>query len=154
MLLPLFVTTTHLLAEMCLTSNLKVQTVTSYDEHHLGYWYSKKHPLIICVSTAYLLSVTVLALFPDPQMLGQGMISIRSILYCHNNKYYNVMYTINTCTSVLFNCYRRMTKVFFLPHCQKNTPLQLGHFHSLQQIYLNYHCWLLITFLMKILSKS
>lgn len=46
---------------MCLTSNLKVETVASYDVHHLGYWYFKKHPLIICVSkTEILLSITVI----------------------------------------------------------------------------------------------
>ena len=41
----------NFLSEMCLTSNLKAKTVESYDVHHLGYWYFKKHPLIICVST-------------------------------------------------------------------------------------------------------
>ena len=40
----------HLLPEVCLTSNLKVQTVPSYDVHHFGFWYSRKHPIIICVS--------------------------------------------------------------------------------------------------------
>ena len=49
---------------MCLTSNLKVETVASYDVHHLGYWYFKKHPLIICVSkTEILLSITVIIFY-------------------------------------------------------------------------------------------
>ena len=37
-------------AEICLTSNLKTQTVPSYDVHHFGFWFSNKHPLVICVS--------------------------------------------------------------------------------------------------------
>lgn len=45
--------------EMCLTSNLKVETVASYDVHHLGYWYFKKHPLIICVSITKILFLTI-----------------------------------------------------------------------------------------------
>lgn len=36
--------------ELCLTSNVKTKTVLSYSEHHMGYWYSKQHPCIVCVS--------------------------------------------------------------------------------------------------------
>ncbi|XP_006831784.1 PREDICTED: adenosine deaminase-like protein [Chrysochloris asiatica] len=34
--------------EFCLTSNIKSQTVPSYDQHHFGYWYSIAHPSVIC----------------------------------------------------------------------------------------------------------
>nr|XP_055172622.1 adenosine deaminase-like protein isoform X2 [Nyctereutes procyonoides] len=35
--------------ELCLTSNIKSQTVRSYDQHHFGFWYSIAHPSVICV---------------------------------------------------------------------------------------------------------
>lgn len=35
--------------ELCLTSNVKSQTVPSYDQHHFGFWYSIAHPSVICV---------------------------------------------------------------------------------------------------------
>ncbi|XP_008572236.1 PREDICTED: adenosine deaminase-like protein isoform X1 [Galeopterus variegatus] len=34
--------------ELCLTSNIKSQTVLSYDQHHFGFWYSIAHPSVIC----------------------------------------------------------------------------------------------------------
>ncbi|KAF6350714.1 adenosine deaminase like [Rhinolophus ferrumequinum] len=34
--------------ELCLTSNIKSQTVPSYDQHHFGFWYSIAHPSVIC----------------------------------------------------------------------------------------------------------
>ncbi|KAL0603135.1 Adenosine deaminase-like protein [Plecturocebus cupreus] len=34
--------------ELCLTSNVKSQTVPSYDQHHFGFWYSIGHPSVIC----------------------------------------------------------------------------------------------------------
>ncbi|KAM8907144.1 N6-Methyl-AMP deaminase isoform 1-T3 [Lycaon pictus] len=34
--------------ELCLTSNIKSQTVRSYDQHHFGFWYSIAHPSVIC----------------------------------------------------------------------------------------------------------
>ena len=34
-----------------MTSNLKTKTVTEYSEHHFNFWFQKKHPVIICVST-------------------------------------------------------------------------------------------------------
>ncbi|KAM5235837.1 N6-Methyl-AMP deaminase [Ctenodactylus gundi] len=34
--------------ELCLTSNIKSQTVPSYDRHHFGFWYSIAHPSVIC----------------------------------------------------------------------------------------------------------
>uniref|UniRef100_A0AC11B913 N6-Methyl-AMP deaminase n=1 Tax=Ovis aries TaxID=9940 RepID=A0AC11B913_SHEEP len=34
--------------ELCLTSNIKSQTVPSYDQHHFGFWYSIAHPAVIC----------------------------------------------------------------------------------------------------------
>ena len=38
-----------LILELCLTSNVKSQTVPSYDRHHFGFWYSVAHPAVICV---------------------------------------------------------------------------------------------------------
>ncbi|XP_059769463.1 adenosine deaminase-like protein isoform X2 [Balaenoptera ricei] len=35
--------------ELCLTSNVKSQTVPSYNQHHFGFWYSIVHPAVICV---------------------------------------------------------------------------------------------------------
>ncbi|XP_076983795.1 N6-Methyl-AMP deaminase isoform X2 [Tamandua tetradactyla] len=34
--------------ELCLTSNVKSQTVPSYDQHHFGFWHSIAHPSVIC----------------------------------------------------------------------------------------------------------
>ncbi|XP_043557098.1 adenosine deaminase-like protein [Chiloscyllium plagiosum] len=34
--------------ELCLTSNLKGQTVSSYDQHHFKYWYNRGHSCVIC----------------------------------------------------------------------------------------------------------
>ncbi|XP_069862029.1 adenosine deaminase-like protein isoform X2 [Dipodomys merriami] len=34
--------------ELCLTSNIKSQTVPSYGQHHFGFWYSIAHPSVIC----------------------------------------------------------------------------------------------------------
>ncbi|XP_059952696.1 adenosine deaminase-like protein isoform X1 [Mesoplodon densirostris] len=34
--------------ELCLTSNVKSQTVPSYNQHHFGFWYSIVHPAVIC----------------------------------------------------------------------------------------------------------
>ncbi|XP_063053148.1 adenosine deaminase-like protein [Engraulis encrasicolus] len=34
--------------ELCLTSNVKGQTVPSYDKHHFQHWYKLGHPCIIC----------------------------------------------------------------------------------------------------------
>ncbi|KAJ8407810.1 hypothetical protein AAFF_G00268540 [Aldrovandia affinis] len=34
--------------ELCLTSNVKGQTVASYDKHHFGYWYQLGHPCVLC----------------------------------------------------------------------------------------------------------
>lgn len=34
--------------ELCLTSNVVVQTVPNYDAHHLQFWQDKNHPYIIC----------------------------------------------------------------------------------------------------------
>jgi hypothetical protein len=38
------------LTELCLTSNVKGQTVSSYSQHHFLYWYQMGHPSVICVS--------------------------------------------------------------------------------------------------------
>nr|XP_012297786.1 adenosine deaminase-like protein isoform X2 [Aotus nancymaae] len=42
--------------ELCLTSNVKSQTVPSYDQHHFGFWYSMAHPSVICLSQEYQLA--------------------------------------------------------------------------------------------------
>lgn len=34
--------------ELCLTSNVKGQTVPSYSKHHFQYWYQLGHPCVIC----------------------------------------------------------------------------------------------------------
>ncbi|XP_038129824.1 adenosine deaminase-like protein isoform X1 [Cyprinodon tularosa] len=37
-----------LLVEICLTSNVKGQTVSSYSQHHFKYWYQLGHPCAVC----------------------------------------------------------------------------------------------------------
>ncbi|XP_026990933.1 adenosine deaminase-like protein [Tachysurus fulvidraco] len=34
--------------ELCLTSNVKGQTVPSYEKHHFQYWYERQHPCVLC----------------------------------------------------------------------------------------------------------
>ncbi|CAH2273776.1 adenosine deaminase [Pelobates cultripes] len=34
--------------ELCLTSNIKGQTVPSFDKHHFGFWYNLGHPSVLC----------------------------------------------------------------------------------------------------------
>ncbi|KAF5895463.1 adenosine deaminase-like protein, partial [Clarias magur] len=34
--------------ELCLTSNVKGQTVPSYDKHHFQYWFTRQHPCVLC----------------------------------------------------------------------------------------------------------
>ncbi|XP_075711320.1 N6-Methyl-AMP deaminase isoform X2 [Rhinoderma darwinii] len=34
--------------ELCLTSNVKGQTVPSYEKHHFGFWYNLDHPTVLC----------------------------------------------------------------------------------------------------------
>ncbi|KAG5839332.1 hypothetical protein ANANG_G00203900 [Anguilla anguilla] len=34
--------------ELCLTSNVKGQVVSSYDKHHFLYWYQLGHPCVLC----------------------------------------------------------------------------------------------------------
>ncbi|XP_035653855.1 adenosine deaminase-like protein isoform X6 [Oncorhynchus keta] len=36
--------------ELCLTSNVKGQTVSSYSQHHFLYWYQMGHPCVICTT--------------------------------------------------------------------------------------------------------
>ncbi|XP_026581541.1 adenosine deaminase-like protein [Pseudonaja textilis] len=35
--------------ELCLTSNLKAETVPSKAQHHFGFWYRLGHPVVLCV---------------------------------------------------------------------------------------------------------
>ncbi|OCT86999.1 adenosine deaminase-like protein A [Xenopus laevis] len=34
--------------ELCITSNIKGQTVSTYHEHHFGFWYNLHHPFVLC----------------------------------------------------------------------------------------------------------
>ncbi|XP_041066657.1 adenosine deaminase-like protein isoform X2 [Carcharodon carcharias] len=34
--------------EFCMTSNVKGQTVSSYDQHHFKYWYNRGHSCVVC----------------------------------------------------------------------------------------------------------
>ncbi|XP_067849247.1 adenosine deaminase-like protein isoform X2 [Heptranchias perlo] len=34
--------------ELCMTSNVKGQTVSSYDQHHFQYWYNRGHSCVVC----------------------------------------------------------------------------------------------------------
>ncbi|XP_044294890.1 adenosine deaminase-like protein isoform X1 [Varanus komodoensis] len=38
----------HIPLEICMTSNLKGQTVPSSEQHHFGFWYSAGHPIVLC----------------------------------------------------------------------------------------------------------
>uniref|UniRef100_H3C284 N6-Methyl-AMP deaminase n=1 Tax=Tetraodon nigroviridis TaxID=99883 RepID=H3C284_TETNG len=38
----------HIPLELCLTSNVKGQTVPAYSNHHFKYWYQLGHPCVIC----------------------------------------------------------------------------------------------------------
>nr|XP_025969231.1 adenosine deaminase-like protein isoform X2 [Dromaius novaehollandiae] len=38
----------HIPIELCMTSNIKTQTVPSCDKHHFGYWYNIGHPAVLC----------------------------------------------------------------------------------------------------------
>ncbi|XP_030646825.1 N6-Methyl-AMP deaminase [Chanos chanos] len=61
--------------ELCLTSNVKGQTVPSYDKHHFSYWYQRGHPCVICtddkgvfcteLSQEYQLAATTFGLSPE-----------------------------------------------------------------------------------------
>ncbi|XP_066491393.1 adenosine deaminase-like protein [Tiliqua scincoides] len=38
----------HIPLELCVTSNIKAQTVLSSDQHHFGFWYNMGHPVVLC----------------------------------------------------------------------------------------------------------
>ena len=44
------ITITCISVEMCLSSNLKSETVSSIEKHHLTFWQGRDHPFILCVS--------------------------------------------------------------------------------------------------------
>ncbi|XP_074651028.1 N6-Methyl-AMP deaminase-like [Tubulanus polymorphus] len=58
--------------ELCLTSNVKGQTVKSFDIHHFKFWYERNHPCVICtddkgvfatsLSTEYQIAATAFSL--------------------------------------------------------------------------------------------
>lgn len=45
--------------EVCLTSNVKGQTVPNYENHHLAVWYRKGHPVVICTDDKGVFSTTL-----------------------------------------------------------------------------------------------
>ena len=45
--------------EMCLTSNVKGQTVSSFDNHHLSFWHKRGHPVVICTDDKGIFSTTL-----------------------------------------------------------------------------------------------
>lgn len=51
------------LVELCLTSNVKGQTVPCYSKHHFKYWYELGHPSVICVSFLLCTSQVVKLIF-------------------------------------------------------------------------------------------
>ena len=42
------------MTELCLTSNLKCNTVKTLTDHHLAYWMEKQHPVALSVSSSVL----------------------------------------------------------------------------------------------------
>lgn len=45
--------------EVCLTSNVKGQTVANFENHHLGIWLKRGHPIIICTDDKGVFSTTL-----------------------------------------------------------------------------------------------
>lgn len=45
--------------ELCLTSNVKAQTVKDYDAHHFKRWYEMKHPCVICTDDKGVFATTL-----------------------------------------------------------------------------------------------
>ena len=45
--------------EVCLTSNVKGQTVSNYENHHLSLWHKRGHPIIICTDDKGVFSTTL-----------------------------------------------------------------------------------------------
>ncbi|XP_048828990.1 adenosine deaminase-like protein isoform X1 [Brienomyrus brachyistius] len=45
--------------ELCLTSNVKGQTVDSYQKHHFPYWYQLGHPCVLCTDDKGVFSTTL-----------------------------------------------------------------------------------------------
>lgn len=81
--------------ELCLTSNIKSQTVASYDQHHFGFWYSIAHPSVICtddkgvfsthLSQEYRLAAETFNLTPS-QVWDLSYESISYIFASHNTR--------------------------------------------------------------------
>ena len=45
--------------EVCLTSNVKGQTVSNYENHHLPLWHKRGHPIVICTDDKGVFSTTL-----------------------------------------------------------------------------------------------
>ncbi|NP_001277741.1 adenosine deaminase-like protein isoform c [Mus musculus] len=85
----------NILWELCLTSNIKSQTVPSYDQHHFGFWYSIAHPSVICtddkgvfatyLSQEYQLAAETFNLTPF-QVWDLSYESINYIFACDNTR--------------------------------------------------------------------
>nr|XP_042131981.1 adenosine deaminase-like protein isoform X4 [Peromyscus maniculatus bairdii] len=85
----------HMSSKLCLTSNIKSQTVASYDQHHFGFWYSIAHPSVICtddkgvfsthLSHEYRLAAETFNLTPS-QVWDLSYESISYIFASHNTR--------------------------------------------------------------------
>ena len=45
--------------EVCLTSNVKGQTVPNFENHHMGVWHKRGHPVVICTDDKGVFSTTL-----------------------------------------------------------------------------------------------
>ena len=45
--------------EVCLTSNVKGQTVANYENHHFSWWHRRGHPIVICTDDKGVFSTSV-----------------------------------------------------------------------------------------------
>ena len=53
------VSSSQLPIEVCLTSNVKGQTVSNYENHHLAFWLKRGHPVVICTDDKGVFSTTL-----------------------------------------------------------------------------------------------
>ena len=72
--------------EVCLTSNVKGQTVANYENHHLAVWNRRGHPVVICTDDKGVFStegVFKLSRKHKYYYQIQGQMSILEVLYCN-----------------------------------------------------------------------